>query len=223
MDYLCVCSPLSSLAKPIGSSVKPVSIYQLLEQLHSLIISKLQESEKGQMNSSDNILTDNVLTFLKHSKGAFQIGFGRWKKWTECRVCSQECPVMAASVILLRYWTFFDLQKLKQSVSEEIAPGCCDRKEMYCVNAGASRGTERCCAQGKLIGKHFSNTRVQRTGVRCSGTQRADKVEMTFQAKNKIKTLGNSIWHLWALLCECLNGDHFVPKKNPEFLVGVEL
>lgn len=148
-----------------GSSEKPVSIYKLLEQLHSLIISKLQESKKGQMNSSDNILTDNVLTFLKHSKGAFQIGFGRWKKWTECSVCSQKYCVMAASVILLQYWTFFDLQKLKQSVSEEIAPGCCDRKEMYCVNAGASYGTERCCASGKLIGKHLSNTRVQKNRI----------------------------------------------------------
>lgn len=129
-----------------GSSEKPVSIYQLLEQLHSLIISKLQVSKKGQMNSSDSIVTDNVLTFLKHSKDSFQIGFGRWKKWTECGVCSQQHRVMAASVILLQFWTFFDSQKLKQSVSEEIAAGCCDRKEMYCVNAAASRGTERCCA-----------------------------------------------------------------------------
>lgn len=50
-----------------GSSEKTVSIYQLLEQFHFLIISKLQASRKGQMNSSDNILTDNVLTFLRHS------------------------------------------------------------------------------------------------------------------------------------------------------------
>lgn len=79
MSYLCVCSLLLSLAKPIGnwSSEKPVSIYKLLEQLHSLIISQLQVSKKGQMNSSDSIVTDNVLTFLKHSKDSFQIGFGR--------------------------------------------------------------------------------------------------------------------------------------------------
>lgn len=69
MNYLCIWLLLLSLAKPTGngSSEKPVSIYKLLEQLHFLIISKLQVSKKGQMNSSDNILTDNVLTFLKHS------------------------------------------------------------------------------------------------------------------------------------------------------------
>lgn len=157
-----------------GSSEKPVSIYKLLEQLHSLIISKLQVSKKGQMNSSDNILTDNVLTFLKHSKGAFQIGFGRWKKWTECGVCSQKHRVMAASAILLQYWTFFDLQKLKQSVSEEIAPGCCDRKEMYCVNAGPSHGTEDAVPKENWL--HVVILRPQRTG---SETQKADKVEIT--------------------------------------------
>lgn len=153
------------------------------------------------MNSSDSIVTDNVLTFLKRSKGAFPIGFGRWKKWTECGVCSQKYRVMAASVILLQYWTFFDLQKLKQSVSEEIAPGCCDRKEMYCVSAGASYRTERCCAWGKLIGKHLGNTCVQRTGSIYPETRKADKVEMAVRhASVALQPLHHLMW--LCLQCE---------------------
>lgn len=104
------------------------------------------------MNSSDNVLTDNVLTFLKHSWGAFQAGFGRWEQRSECGACSRQRCWMASRQ-LRQHWTFFHLHKLQQSVSEEAAPGCCDRKEMYSVNAGLSCGTARCCIWRKLISK----------------------------------------------------------------------